>query len=115
MTNSESLTLNQGNDEDLLILVRTNVPVANTPLDLTGCTVEVLLKLSPDTADSDASTWTGSSAGIGVQITDAIHGVVSVSIPAGNINPAYRWWRCDVISTGKRKTAVYGIVSVTAT
>jgi hypothetical protein len=112
VTNSESLTLIEGNNEDLLIHIKTNVPVAGTVLDLTGSTVEVYLKESANLADDHASTWKGSTATTGVVLTDAVNGVVTVSFPATVVLPTAKWWRVDVVKGGKRKTAVYGLVSV---
>lgn len=109
---SQNITLNENNDEDVSVSITTNIPAQGTTLNITGMTVEAYLKLSAATADTDASTWKGSTATSGVVMTDAFNGLVTVSIPASSVLLSMKWWRVDVISGGKRKTAVYGTVSV---
>lgn len=113
MANNVSLTLNENNDEDILVSVTTNQPAVGTKLDLTGVTVEAYLKKSASTSDTDPTTWKGTSASE-ITITDAVNGALTVSIPAASITTAMHWWRVDVIdSDSKRKTAVFGTVTVT--
>jgi hypothetical protein len=112
VANNIALTLNENNDEDVIVTIKTNVPVDNTVLNLTGTTVEAFLKQSASISDTDASTWKGSSAGSGVALTDPTNGICTVSIPAASVLTSMHWWRVDVISAGKRKTAVFGAVSV---
>lgn len=112
MASQISLTLNENNDENINVVVTTNNPSPGTPLNLTGLTVEGYLKVSPATADADASTWKGSTATAEVTVTDAVNGKASIAVPASAIATTKSWWRCDVISGGKRKTAAYGSVTV---
>jgi hypothetical protein len=106
------ITLNEANDENLKVAVTTNVPAGGTVLNITGMTVEAFLKVSPATQDSDPSTWKGSTATSEVTITDAVNGKATVAIPASAIGTTKGWYRVDVISAGKRKTAAYGVVTV---
>lgn len=116
MANSAPITLNENNDEDILVAVTTNQPVAGTKLDLTGVTVEAFLKTSAATADDDPTTWQGTTDGESpaIVVTDAVNGALTVSVPASAVTTAKHWWRVDVIdSDSKRKTAVFGAVTVT--
>lgn len=113
MATSQAISLNENNDEVVNVVITTNSPTDGTILDLTGKTVEAYLKMSAATADGDGATWMGSTATTGVTITDGPAGKASVAIPAASVTTAMKWWRVDVLSAGKRKTAVYGVVTVT--
>jgi hypothetical protein len=106
------ITLNENNDENLKIVVATNVPTAGTVLNITGMTVEAFLKTAAATPDADASVWKGSTATAEITITDGPAGKATVAIPASAIDTTKGWYRVDVISAGKRKTATYGVVTV---
>ncbi|MFC3454001.1 hypothetical protein [Amycolatopsis speibonae] len=112
MATNQPITLNENNDENVKVTITTNVPTDGTTLDLTGKTVEAYLKPTKASADNDAAAWKGSTATTGVTITDAANGKATVSIPAANITTTQGWWRVDVLSSGLRKTAVYGTVTV---
>lgn len=112
MASSVAITLNENNDENVNFAITTNVPTVGTVLNLSGLTVEVYLKPSATTVDTDGAVWKGSTATGEVTITDAPNGLCTVSIPAATVQDTKRWYRCDVISSGKRKTAVYGNVTV---
>lgn len=113
MAQKLAITLNENNDENVNCSITTNQPSAGTVLDLTGMTVEAYLKSSKSTLDTDASVWKGSTATSGVSINSAAAGTIIVSIPATAIDTSKGWWRVDVISaSGKRKTALYGAVTV---
>jgi hypothetical protein len=108
-----ALTLNENNDEEILAVLTTNQPADDTPLDLTGMTLEAYLKVSAATSDVDGSTWKGTSGGGDITVTDAANGEVSVMVPAASITTAMKWWRLDILDGGLRKTALYGDVTVT--
>ena len=112
MATSQAINLNENNDENVNVAITTNVPSVGTILNLTGLTVEAYLKQSATTADSDGTTWKGSTVSGEVTITDAVNGLVSVAIPASVVQDTKKWYRVDVLSSGKRKTAVYGAVTV---
>lgn len=113
MAQQQAITLNENNDENVNCSLTTNQPTAGTVLDLTGMTVEAYLKPLKTTSDTDPSVWKGSTATSGVSIVSAAAGTIIVSIPASAIDTSKAWWRVDVISAaGKRKTALYGVVTV---
>jgi hypothetical protein len=107
------LTLNENNDEEILATLTTNQPANGTPLDLTGLALEAFLKVSAATSDADGSTWKGTTTGGQVVVTDAVNGEVSVNIPAASVTTSMGWWRLDVLDGALRKTALYGVVTVT--
>lgn len=113
MANQMDLTLNENNDENVKVTITTNDPTDGTAVDLTGKTVEAFVKPSKSTADADGSVWKGSTATSGVTVTDAAAGKATISIPASALTTTQTWWRCDVVSGGLRKTAVYGVLTVT--
>lgn len=107
-------SLNEANDEEVLFgPLTTNQPSAGTVLDLTGQTLEAFLK--PTAGSPDVDGWKGTIAGGQVIVnTPSTAGTGSILIPASAITTSMAWWRLDVISSGgKRKTALYGRVSVT--
>jgi hypothetical protein len=109
----QAITLNENNDENVIVTITTNQPIAGTALNITGKTIEAYLKVSAATSDTDGSTWKGSTALSTVTINDGPGGTAEVLIPAASITTSMGWWRVDVITSGKRKTAVYGPVTVT--
>lgn len=112
MANEVDITLNENNDEGVKVTITTNVPTAGTALDITSMSLEAYLKPTASTADTDSSVWKGTSGGGQITVTDAPNGKATVSIPASAVTLTQGWWRCDVLSGGLRKTAVYGKVSV---
>ncbi|MEU0797173.1 hypothetical protein ABZ342_44525 [Amycolatopsis sp. NPDC005961] len=114
MAQKVDITLNENNDENVNCALTTNNPTAGTTLDLTGMTLEAFLKPSKSSLDTDGAVWKGtSSPAAGVTVTNAVGGLVTVSFPASAIDTTKTWWRIDVISSGgKRKTALYGTVTV---
>jgi hypothetical protein len=114
MANSTALSLNESNDEDVAVSVTTNVPVVGTQYNLTDMVVNAYLKTAPQTADTDPSTWKGSTTTGEITVTNALTGSLVVSIPASAVTTNMRWWRVDVVNAdSKVKTAVYGAVTVT--
>lgn len=115
MASQINLSLNENNDETVNVTVTTNQPTAGTVLNLTGMTAEAFLKISPSTADNDATTWKGSSTGgtPAITITSATNGQLTVAIPSTAITASKGWWRLDILSSAAlRKTAVFGTVTV---
>lgn len=110
------VTLFENNDEEVNLFVTTNVPMVNTPLDLTGMSIEVYLKTSNIMTDTDPSTWKGATGTGEVVTTNASQGAASVFIPASVVTTGKAWWRVDVLNAAlKRKTAIYGMVTVVDT
>lgn len=112
MATSQAITLNENNDENVKVIVTTNVPTDGTVLDISAKTVEAYLKPNKATADTDPAVWKGSTATTGVTITDGPNGKCTVSVPAASVLTTMGWWRVDVLSGALRKTAVYGTVTV---
>lgn len=112
MASKVDISLNENNDEAIKVVITTNVPVGGTTLDITGMSLEAFLKPTASTADTDAAVWKGTSGGGQITITDAPNGKATVSVPASAVTLTQTWWRCDVVSGGLRKTAVYGQLSV---
>lgn len=112
MANKQDITLNENNDEVIRVVITTNVPTAGTTLDITGMSLEAYLKPTASTSDSDGAVWKGTSGGGQITITDAPNGKATISVPASAVVLTQGWWRCDVLSGGLRKTAVYGALSV---
>lgn len=106
------LNLNQWNDED----VQLTLTQAGAALDLaTASALEFYLKPHRTTADADLAV-TKLTVGSGIAITDASAGTCIASIPASALAAAgLKWWRIDAIITGKRKTALFGLVHVADT
>jgi hypothetical protein len=113
MATSTALSLNENNDETVRVTITTNQPSAGTPLNLTGMTLEAFLKPTSATADTASGVWKGTSAGGDITITDAANGKVAIAIPAAAVTVSQGWWRLDVLSGVLRKTAVYGLLTVT--
>lgn len=114
MAQNVPIMLNENNAEDIQVSVTTNIPSVGTTLDLTGLTVEAYLKTAATTADTDSSTWKGSTASGEITVTNAPGGDLTVSVPGAAVSLTKAWWRVDVLSSGKRKTAAYGTVTVIA-
>jgi cobalamin biosynthesis protein CbiG len=106
------LNLNQANDED----VELTLTQAGAALDLgTASALELFLKPHRTTADTDPAV-TKLTVGSGIAVTDEPGGVCVASIPAAALAVAgLRWWRIDAVITGKRKTALFGLVHVADT
>ncbi|SEF34398.1 hypothetical protein SAMN05421837_107369 [Amycolatopsis pretoriensis] len=113
MATQQAITLNESNDENVKLIITTNVPTAGTALDLTGMSLEAFVKPTRATADSDGAVWKGTTTGGQVVITDAANGKATVSIPGSALTTTQTWWRVDVLSGGLRKTAIYGALTVT--
>lgn len=113
MATQQAITLNENNDENVIVTITTNQPSVGTALDLTGKSIEAYLKAGAATPDTDGSTWKGSTTLGTVVVNDAAGGVAELLIPAASITTSMTWWRVDVIASGKRKTAVFGPVTVT--
>lgn len=111
MANKQDITLNENNDEVIRVVITTNVPTAGTTLDITGMSLEAYLKPTASTSDTDPAVWKGVSGGQ-ITVTDAPNGKASIAVPASAVVLTQGWYRCDVLSGGLRKTAVYGAVSV---
>lgn len=111
MPTRRALTVGQNNDE---ALSGTAVDEdTGLPLDLTGVTLEMYLKASAATADTDPAVTKLSTATSGITITNAAQGIYAVAIPDTALTAAgIRWYRVDAIAGSSRKTIVYGPLKV---
>jgi hypothetical protein len=106
MATRASLEVIEGNAETIDVVITAENGGAAT--DLTGLTVEYLIKETPETPDTEAlilSTATGA-----ITITDAAAGKCRVALPAQSAGQ--RWRRLDVVSGPDRRTAIYGWLTV---
>jgi hypothetical protein len=103
------LELPQLNDPDLELTLTS----AGVPLDLsTASALELFLKPHRTTADTDLSV-TKLALGSGISITDSPGGVCVAAIPAAALAAAgLRWWRFDAVISGRRRTAMFGVLTV---
>lgn len=79
------------------------------PYNLTGLSLEFVVKASATAADGTGTTYTPS-------VTDATAGLATLTIPgSGNAAPGTFWYRLDVVDSGSNHvTAVQGPYVVTA-
>jgi hypothetical protein len=105
------LELLQGNDETLNLTV-TNEE-SDAPVDLTGKTLNLLIKKSQVTPDSDPSTVTLSSGGVSPAISIPVpasgQAIAQIASTLLLISGSY-WWKLNVVEDVK--TAGYGIWKV---
>jgi hypothetical protein len=100
------LTLYENNDEKLNLTITSNV----VGFSLVGKDMEAYVKASAATPDNDAGVWTGTSDDGDIVIEDADSAYVM--IPAAAVTTTKAFYRVDVLSSGLRKTAVYGTLTV---
>ncbi|WP_246267783.1 hypothetical protein [Nonomuraea typhae] len=111
MTTRRDLTLIQVNDETVDLAITQHD--SGAAQDLTGATVECYLKPTAQTADDGAGVTKLSTATGEITITSAVGGTCQIAVPAAALTTAgTRWWRADVILSGKRRTCVYGPLHV---
>ncbi|MFE3461385.1 hypothetical protein ACFXKD_27895 [Nocardiopsis aegyptia] len=105
------LILREGNDETLSLTVAEED--GGGPHDLTGATLELLIKTSEDAADSDPSTVLLSSTTSDITINSPAAGTATATIDRTHLQqPGTRFWRLDVVRPGTRRTAIYGPLSI---
>ncbi|WUI02096.1 hypothetical protein OHR68_09900 [Spirillospora sp. NBC_00431] len=109
MPTRRALTVSQANDETLNGTVLDD---EGAPLDLTGVTLEMLLKPTAETDDADPSV-VKLSTGSGITVSAPLTGAYSVAIPDTALTEAgVRWYRVDAVQGTSRKTVVYGPLKV---
>jgi len=106
------LELDQNTDPD----VELTLTQGGAALDLASASaLELYLKPHRTTADTDLAV-TKLTVGTGISITDAGAGTCVASIPAAALAVAgLKWWRIDAVISGKRRTAMCGVVHVADT
>lgn len=114
MTQQRDIGLNENNDEKVNFTLTTNDPADGTPLDLTGMSLEFVLKPSKSAADGAAGAWTGTTTAGDITVTDPANGLCYVKIPRTHVTLTQGWYRLDVteVATDLLKTSVFGAVTV---
>jgi hypothetical protein len=111
-----TLWLYQLNDELLNVAVFEDTdPPYTTAEDLTGMTeVTLVIKATRETADAEGAELTLTDGAIA--ITNALLGLMQITVPAASLAIAgRRWYRLDAVRAGKTRTLAYGYLVVTDT
>lgn len=104
-------TLNQGNDEPLLGTVIDED--GGLPEDLSGVTLNMYIKPTRQTADTDGSVTKLSTSTGEITIVSAPAGTYRVEVPDSVLSVAgLRWYRVDAVSGTDVRTVVYGPLRV---
>lgn len=83
------------------------------PADLTGATVELYVKDSPNVDDADALVIYTTTPGDGITVVgQPLDGVVEVQFTLVATESGQRWYHLDVVRNGKRLTYAFGPVRV---
>lgn len=106
----QKLEVYERNDE----VVDLTLTYAGQAYNLTGKTIEMYLKPTSATADTDPSVFKLSTATGEIVITNpGTLGQAVASVPAADLVTAgSRFYRVDIIDAGKRRTALYGPLRV---
>lgn len=109
MPSRVNLVLYQVNTEEFTVAVTLD----GSAYDLTGATVEVYIKPTAATSDTDLSV-SKLTIGGGITVLDVPGGRVRVTVPSGVLtDPGLHWYRVDVVAALARRTAVLGTLYVT--
>lgn len=101
------LAVDQGTDPDIALAVTEDGEVAELGA---AEAIELYLKPHRTTADDDPAV-TVLTVGDGITLTGS--GTATATIPAAAIATAgYMWWRLDVVMSGRRRTAIDGLLLV---
>jgi hypothetical protein len=98
------------NDETLNLAITSGGSAQN----LTGIELDMFLKTKAGVLDTDPSTIKLSTVTGEISITNPTGGLVTAAIPAMDLlGIGIGFYRVDLVVSGKRNTAIYGIVSIT--
>lgn len=101
------LTLNEFNDVTISITVTQN----GSPLNLTGSTLNLLLKTAPNTPDSNALIFSSAGGSPAIVITNSAGGLATAIIPNTDLDAeTYTFYRLDVVSGGLTNTTLFGSI-----
>jgi hypothetical protein len=108
--NQADITLNESNDETVSLTISSG----GSPVNLTGYTLNMLLKPQRGSSDGASGVLELTSPSGGITITNAAAGQALAAIAGTSITPnVWSFYRVDVIdSSSKRNTAVYGNVTI---
>jgi hypothetical protein len=104
------LNLNEFNDVSINIAVTNN----GSPYNLTGVTLNLLLKTKAGTADANALIFSSSGGSPAITVTNAASGLATALIPATDLSAeTYFFYRLDVVASGLTNTCLYGPITWT--
>jgi hypothetical protein len=104
-----SLTLSEFNDMTINIAVTNN----GSPFNLTGYSLNLLLKSQAGVPDSSALTFSSTGGSPAITITSASAGLATAQLPNADLDAeTYNFYRLDVVSTvgSLQQTTVYGSI-----
>jgi hypothetical protein len=104
------LNLNEFNDVTINIAVTEN----GSPYNLTGVTLNLLLKTVAGTPDANALIFSSSGGSPAIVVTNASGGLATAVIPNTDLDAeTYNFYRLDVVSGGLTNTTLYGNITWT--
>lgn len=103
------ITLNEFND----VSINLAITQSGIAFNLTGYTVQMLLKTAAGTPDSQALTLSSAGSNPAITITNASGGLATVAIPHTDLqSEQYMFYRVDVVnSSGDITTCAYGPIA----
>lgn len=109
MSQRQDLTVVENND----VVFTLNLTYNSAPFNLTGYTVDLVLKASETATDGSGITFT---TGSGLTVTSTQFGQVQWTFPhADDATPGTQWWRIDAIDgSGDRTTFIMGNFTIQA-
>lgn len=102
------LTLSEFNDVTINIAVTNN----GSPYNLTGVTLNLLLKTKAGTPDANALTFSSAGGSPAITVTNAVGGLANAVIPNTDLEAeTYNFYRLDVVASGLTNTTLYGPIT----
>ncbi len=116
MTTTQRVIVQQNNDETLQATItdHDSVPSDNV-MNITGMQLDLYIKSTKETPDSDPSTVHLSTTTGEITLTDPTHGVARIFVARAHLQTAGTlWYKLDVLSGGQLKTSGNGPFTVAA-
>ncbi len=102
------LTLSEFNDVTINIAVTNN----GSPYNLTGVTLNLLLKTKAGTPDANALIFSSAGGSPAITVTNAVGGLANAVIPSIDLSAeTYNFYRLDVVASGLTNTTLYGPIT----
>jgi hypothetical protein len=102
------LTLAEFNDQTINLAITS----LGSPFNLTGVTLNMLLKTAAGTADNLATLLSSAGGSPAIIVTNAASGLATVTIPSADLGAlTYTFYRIDVVQSGLKNTCMYGAVT----
>ncbi len=104
-----SLTLAEFNDMTIDLAITNN----GAPFNLTGYTVNLLLKAQAGDPDESALVFSSGGVSPAITITSASQGLATAQLPNDDLDTeAYNFYRLDVVnSSSQQQTTAYGPIT----